>query len=312
MAASHGTASASANQKPVRGTQLLVEHMGAIVRQPSLIGIELAWRWLAAIPILLVCWSQAKRILVAYPLASSGLTSIDAQNPWVAAEQLAGVWTYYIPQVLAVLHWLLPAAALLWIVIGGIGRNLLLMRMDRRLPFRPIAMMGLQVGWVALLVLTFWGWFRSIGWAAATHIATTGEPDLVGYATWAIFLTLGFFTAWALASWAFSVAPLLVLLEGRSAWSALWGSLRLGKPFTSKLVEINLVMGIVEIALIVLAIVFSAAPLPFADELGGSAVHFAWAGSAIFFLVANDFFQVVRLKAFVEFWNLFRGAKQAN
>jgi hypothetical protein len=33
-------------------------------------------------------------------------------------------------------------------------------------------------------------------------------------------------------------------------------------------------MGIVKLALIVLAMVFLAAPLPFSDELGGDALHF--------------------------------------
>jgi hypothetical protein len=56
------------------------------------------------------------------------------------------------------------------------------------------------------------------------------------------------------------------------------------------------------------AMVFSAAPLPFSDELGPDAMHLVAAASAIFFLVANDFFQVVRLKAFAEFWRLYRGS----
>ena len=45
------------------------------------------------------------------------------------------------------------------------------------------------------------------------------------------------------------------------------------KQFTGKLVEINLVMGIVKLALIVLAMVLSAAPLPFSDQLGADALH---------------------------------------
>jgi hypothetical protein len=78
----------------------------------------------------------------------------------------------------------------------------------------------------------------------------------------------------------------------------------------SKLAEINLVMGIVKIALLVLAMVFSAAPLPFVDELGQGALHVVWMASTLFFMVASDYFQVVRLKAFVEFWRIFRGASQ--
>jgi hypothetical protein len=285
--------------------------MGAVVKRPSLVAIEIAWRWLAGAPILLLCWMQWHRILAAYPLAASGFTSIDPQNPWVAVEQLSGVWSYYLPHVIAVLRWLVPAAALIWIVVSGLGRNLLLIRMERGLSFRPGAMFGLQAAWVSLLALTLWGWSRSIQWVAATHIAVSGEPDLIGYAMWTIFLSLGFFTAWALASWAFSIAPLLVLLEDCSAPSSLGRSLRLGRAFTGKLVEINLVMGIVEIALIVLAMVFSSAPLPFIDELGSGALRVAWGGAAAFFLVANDYFQVVRLKAFVEFWKLYRGSSPA-
>ncbi len=86
-----------------------------------------------------------------------------------------------------------------------------------------------------------------------------------------------------------------------------WGSL-----FTSKLVEINLVMGIVKIALAVVAMVFSAAPLPFSDELGPDAMHGVMGASLIFFLVATDYFQVVLFKAFVEFWKIFWGSESAS
>jgi hypothetical protein len=100
---------------------------------------------------------------------------------------------------------------------------------------------------------------------------------------------------------------MLMLLERRSVLSAFGKSLRLGKTFTSKLMETNLVMGIVKLALIVLAMVFSAAPLPFSDQLGPDAMHVVWAGATLFYLVASDYFHVVKLKGFVEFWRTFRG-----
>ena len=292
--------------RPVRGTQLLVEHMGGVFRRPSLLAIEVAWRWLFGIPFLLVCWRQMQQILAAYPLESSGFNSIDTQSPWVAAVQISSGISYYEPQVQAVLRWLLPAAAMVWIVVSGLGRGLLLKRMDARMRFRPFTMMVLQGAWLSLFALAVWGWLRSMQWAAATHIAIAGEPDLVGYFIWAIFLSLGFFTAFALASWPLLVAPLLVQRENRSIVSALRESLSLGKPFTGKLIEINLVLGIVKLALIVVAMVFSAAPLPFSDELGSDALHLISAASVAFYLLANDFFQVVRLKAFLAFRETFR------
>jgi hypothetical protein len=286
--------------------------MGWVFERPSLTLIEVAWRWLFGAPLLVVCSVEAQRILAALPLESSGVTNIDPQNPWVAAVQFSEAWALYQPHVATVLRWLLPVAALAWVVISGIGRSLVLKRLEPGLAFRCFSLrmleiIALQAAWLALLAFTFWGWFRSIGWAADTHITVAGEPDLVGYSMWVIFLSLGFFTAWALINWALSIAPLVMLLERRSALSSLGQSLRLGKAFTGKLVEINLVMGIVKLALVVVAMVLSAAPLPFSDELGPDAMHVVWVVATVFYLVASDYFQVVRLKGFVEFWKMFRG-----
>jgi hypothetical protein len=258
---------------------------------------------------------QAERILAVLPLETSGLNAINPQNPWVAAVQLDHALALYQPHVVNVARWLLPVAALVWVVVSGLGRSLVLKRMganlEPRLPFRPMRMMVLQASWLALFAAICWGWLRCMEWVAATHIATAGEPDLIGYSMWAIFLSLGFFTAWALLSWPLAMAPLLALLEDCSPAQALARSLRLGKPFTSKLVEINLVMGIVKLALIVVAMVLSAAPLPFSDQLGTDTLHWITAAAAIFYLVASDYFQVVRLKGFVEFWKMFRGGELA-
>jgi hypothetical protein len=298
--------------------------MGWVFERPSLTVIEVAWRWLFGIPFLLVCWMQAQRILVAIPLESAGLTALDPQNPWVAAVQLDRALVLYQPHVAAVLRWLLPVAALAWAIVSGLGRGLVLMRLGTNLEANPdaipalrphhrfsglriLAMIILQAAWLAVWAALCSCWLRSMQWAAVTHIAAGGEPDLVGFSGWAIFLSLGFFTAWALVSWPVAIAPILMLLEDCSPAQALVRSLRLGKPFTGKLIEINLVMGIVKLALLVLAMVLSAAPLPFSDQLGADTLHWITALAAICYLVASDYFQVVRLKGFIEFWKMFRG-----
>jgi hypothetical protein len=297
---------------PLRGTQTLVGQMGWVFDRPLLTAIEAAWRWIFGVPLLVVCWMQAQKIFTALPLESAGLGTLDPQNPWVAAEQLKNVWALYQPHVAAVTCWLLPVAALAWVVVSGLGRNLVLMRMEPALRFRPVAMMALQAAWFALFAFTCWGWYRSIAWVASSTITPAAEPDLIGYSTGVIFLSLGFFTAWALLSWALSIAPLVMLLENRSAIAALGQSFRLGKAMTGKLVEINMVMGIVKLALIVVAMVLSAAPLPFSDQLGEGVLHWISAIALIFYFVANDYFQVVRLKGFVEFWKMYRGGELAS
>ena len=147
------------------------------------------------------------------------------------------------------------------------------------------------------------GWYRAIRWAADTTL-NSAAPNLVAYSAWVICLSLGIFVLWALLSWIFSIAPLLAMLEGTGVFRSLARSLRLG-PLTGKLVEVNLVLGIVRLALIVLAMVFSAIPLPFEADMTGTALYLWWAAVTLLYLVASDFFQVARLAAFVQFWRLY-------
>ena len=283
--------------------------MGWVLARPSVTVLEIAWRWIFGVPLLLVCWVQAQKILAIVPPEAAGLDKLDLGNPWMSAVRLADAWDLYAPHLAHVMVWLAPAAGVAWILLSAVGRNLVIKRMEPSIRIRPVALIGLQAAWLAVLAATCWAWFRSISWVAATHIGTGAEPDLVGYTMWVVFLTLGYFTLWALISWYVTVAPMLVLLEGRSALSSLRESLRLGKAFTGKLVEINLVMGIVKLALLVVAMVFSSVLIPFSEQVGTSALHVEWVVVSVFYFFASDYFQVVRLKGFVEFWRLYRGGK---
>ncbi|MGA7256991.1 MAG: hypothetical protein WCF17_02345 [Terracidiphilus sp.] len=290
----------------VRGTQTIVGQMGWVFSRPSLTVLEVLWRWVFGAPVLVVCYLQVQKIFALLPPDATGLSDFDITNPWMSAVKVAVAWDMYRPHVVEVLRWLAPLAALAWIVLSGIGRNLVVKRMERGIEFRPVAMMVLQAAWLAVLVLTCWAWWSSINWAAATHIGNGSEPNLVGYATWAIFLSLGFFSLWALVSCWVAIAPMLLLLERRTLLGSLWQSLKLGKAFTGKLVEINMVMGIVKLCLVVLAMVFSAVMLPFANQVGLSTLHEEWLIVSVFYFIASDYFHVARLKSFIEFWHVFR------
>jgi len=284
--------------------------MGWMLKRPLVVAVEVGWRWLFGVPFLLVCLSRLKHVFTVLTPEESGLSNIDPSNPWLAAGAFSRAVTRYDPLIAHELRWLLPIAAVAWIVISGLGRSLVFRLLQPGLRFRPLAMTGLQAVWLILFGGICWSWYRSVAWAAATHFPVGSEPDLIGFSIWLIFLSLGFFTLWALVGWIVSVAPVLMLMEDCSAVSALGMSRRLGKTFTSELFEIGMVMGIVSLALMVVAMVLSAAPLPFSDELGGGALHVVWAGATVFYLVAHDYFQLVRLKCFVQFWKIFRGGEE--
>jgi hypothetical protein len=99
-----------------------------------------------------------------------------------------------------------------------------------------------------------------------------------------------------------SVAPLLAMRDNLGAAASLAAAFRLG-PLRSRLVEINLVMGIVKIALIVLAMVASACPLPFESVATPQFMLCWYAAVTVLYLVASDLFHVVRLVAYLELWN---------
>ena len=174
---------------------------------------------------------------------------------------------------------------------------------------RPLTLIGLQAVRMLTLVGVFAGWLRLLG--ASSHFAITApiaagaEPNLVLYCGMVIVLTLSSFTAWAVVSWILFVAPLLAMLENLGVGASLQAALRLG-PLRSKLVEINLVMGIVKIALIVLAMVFSATPLPFESVTTPGFLAVWWAMVTLVYLLWSDFFHVARLVGYLTLWRSYK------
>lgn len=288
-----------------RDTQSFVQVLGECWSRPSLLALEIFWRWLFGIPLLAIVAWLGFRIYsaIATQLAAAGIDQFSIVDPMRAAVIAADVYSVVAPPVLRTALWLVPATALVWAVISGAGRNAVLRRYDPALPQRTTTLSALQLLRILFLGGSFWFWFAGVHWAAGYSLSGD-EPSLVTYCSIVICLSLGIFTLWALVSWVFSIAPLLVLLEDRDIGSSLYRSLRLG-PLTGKLVEINLIMGIIKLALVVLAMVFSAIPLPFASSMEGPSLYAWWAVVSVLYLLASDFFQVARLVAFVHLWRAY-------
>lgn len=285
----------------VRGTQSFLHVLAECWRRPSLLALELLWRWLFGIPLIAILAWQGFHIytVTTADLAASGLDQFSLTDPMRAAVIAADVYAILAPPILHSILWLAPLAILAWSIISAIGRNAVLRRYDRSLPRRPVTLSVLQLLRAIFFAGSFAFWFAAIHWAANSTLSSE-EPNLVAYCSVVICISLGIFTLWALVSWVFSIAPLLVLLENRTLGSSLLRSFRLG-PLTGKLVEVNLIMGIIKLALVVLAMVFSAIPLPFESVMQGPALYLWWIFVTLLYLVASDFFQVARLIAFIQF-----------
>jgi len=293
---------------PVRGTQSFVHTLSACWERPSLTALEVLWRWAFGVPALALISYEALGVWRQAQIDTTALRQISLLDPMSTATTLTHTAAVLMPPVLRVAEWLVPLLLVVWVIVSSFGRVAVLRCADAQLHARPGTLMLLQAVRMTALACSFALWVASLH--AATQIAvnlpiaTDHEPNLVLYCALVIIATLGMFTLWAVVSWALSIAPLLAMLGNLGAGASLAAAFRLGL-LRSKLVEINLVMGIVKIALIVLAMVFSASPLPFESLATPQFMAWWYAGVTVVYLVASDFFHVVRLVAYLELWKSF-------
>lgn len=306
---------------PVRGTQSFVRTLSECWRRPSLTGIELLWRWAYGIPALWLIVTRVGKLYAVHTASGTGIPRLGLDrallndpigaltaDPMGVVNKLGHAIGLVLPDLIDLAIWLVPLLVVAWIVASSIGRTAVLRRADARLLPRPKTLMWLQAIRLCALGGSLWVWVKAIGWAA--RVAVTGpimagdEPNLVLYCAITIVTTLGLFVLWGAVSWIFSVAPLLAMLRGSGVFASLAAAFRLG-PLKAKLVEINLVMGIVKIALIVLAMVFSATPLPFESVTTPGFLAWWWAGVTLLYLVGSDFFHVARLVAYLNLWRAY-------
>jgi hypothetical protein len=294
----------------VRGTQSFVHTLSECWRRPSLTALEVLWRWAYGVPALLVLRYEALRILRATPIDLAALRNMTVVDPMGSATVLAKTMETLLPLVFRVALWLAPLMVVAWVVMSAVGRTVVLRRADRRLHSRVGTLIVLQAVRVVALVGSFTVWFWCMEQVAEMTVtgpvSAGGEPNLVGYFSLVIVATLGLFTLWAVVSWALAIAPLLAMLRGLGVGGSLAAAFRLG-PLKAKLVEINLVMGIVKIALVVLAMVFSATPLPFESVTTPDFLLWWWVGVTVLYFLGSDFFHVARQVAYLQLWRAYEG-----
>src|SRR5580698_8464666 len=121
---------------PVRGTQSFIQVLSECWRRPSLLALELLWRWLFGVPLLAILAWQGMRISaeVSTRLAGSGLNQFSLLDPDRAVVIGSDVYATVAPPLLRLFVWLAPLAVVAWSIVCAIGRNAVLRRYDPSLP----------------------------------------------------------------------------------------------------------------------------------------------------------------------------------
>lgn len=305
---------------PIRGTQSFVAIMGQVWRRPSLTALEMAWRWLPAFAALLLSGillaiERTLGIGIFIPPQTSrdvealqALQSLSVFQPVVAVDTVHSAVTALLSLVqLTVRQWMVVLVG--WSLIAALGRTIVLRRLNPTLHARRVSIF--VVGALrALLLAGAWAlWFWGLSFAAHTAITAPAargeEPSLVLFAAMLICGTLTLYVLWAVFSWFLQLAPLLAMRDKLGAIAAVRAALTSPRALRGKLIEINLVMNIVRIALIVLAMVFSASPLPFSSVETQAFLTCWWCGVGVFYLAVSDYFHVVRAAAYLSLYRAY-------
>ncbi|HET9101449.1 MAG TPA: hypothetical protein VFN62_13730, partial [Acidobacteriaceae bacterium] len=121
----------------IRGTQSFLATIAECWKRPSLLGLELLWRWGFGIPAAAVLGWEAFRILSSVSLAGTGITHFSLIDTVTAAQILSATADVLLPPAREVARWLLPVLAVAWAIASGFGRSLVLRRYDPSFRFAP-------------------------------------------------------------------------------------------------------------------------------------------------------------------------------
>lgn len=283
---------------PVRGTQSFVAVMARVWKRPALLALELLWRWGVGIPLLWLVWRSLTRAFAGMRWDAGILERLTVfrlnESVALVAQQLGTV----LPPLLHILRWWAPLALALWSTGAALGRTAIWRRLDPALHPAYLLTVGMALARSLLLAATYALWAGVSLEALRFTLSTGAEPNIVLFVALVVALTLLLFMVWSLASWIFDIVPLFCMAAGLSFGGSLRTAWR-SRALVSKLIETNLVMGIVKVALLVLAMVFSASPLPFSSVESSGFLAVWWSLVGVFFVAFLDLFHVIRRAAYL-------------
>jgi hypothetical protein len=288
--------------------------MTAVWTRPSLAGLEIAWRWLVGVVVLYVAAVALGSHGIDVKLDVAGLQNLSAFQPVAAIASLHEFADSILVYTVPMLRWIVPSVIVLWLVVAAAGRTVVLRRLDRTLKPRRLSMFVLGMLRAGLLAMVWGLWVWCVG--VAVRVSITGpasrgaEPSIVLFFAMLIVGTLVLYVSWGAVSWPFYLAPLLAMQLGLGPGGALKAAFR-SRAVRGKLIEINMVMNIVRIALIVLAMVFSASPLPFSSVETQTFLNCWWGGVGLVYLGMSDYFHVMRSAAYLSLWRAYNFSESA-
>jgi len=280
----------------------------AVLRDPKLLLIEVAWRWLFGLTAGAVLLFGRQMAVGTIHLSRSDSYALASHDAFRMAQAVGNVLSAIGPQSAKLAAVVLPAISLLWIFLGALGRTLTMRRLVNLFGLFTEGPGGVairQISLRAMLVLHFWRIL--LVWPAlaaivagalyASKIANRGpQPDYVMYYAVAVPVMVAAAIFWIIVNWYLSTAAAWVGRQGAGAVMATRMTIGFVSARKGDMGGLNAMYILIRLGMLLVVFVLCVLPA----GLVSSAGHTLWVISILLlYFVFADFVCLARLASYL-------------
>jgi hypothetical protein len=272
--------------------------------QPSIFLAEISWRW---------SWGGAALLLFALALfeylhtltvTPTDLMLLRLRHPLAVSRALLDIFQGSGPRVVRTAILLIPALALLWTLLGALGRFATLRALiapgatDLKPTPRSLrALLGLNFLRVALALAALVSLLAS--GLVASFVSTPRAPH-VGMA-FLLFLPLAILmvTLWSTVNWFLSMAAVFVVRDGEDTFGSIAAAVECFRRCAGKISSTGFWFGAMRLVVFVIGTTVVMYPLSMASFLPPSVTLVLMGLVALAYCAVADFFYLARLAGYV-------------
>jgi hypothetical protein len=278
-------------------------------RQPSIFLAELSWRWSWGGAALLLFGLALFEYLQTLIVTPTDLILLRLKHPLAVSRALADIFQGSRPRVVRAAILLIPALALLWALLGALGRFATLRAIiARATPARatptiepaphPIrAIFGLNFLRIAL---AFAGLVSLLGSAIVSSFVSTPKAAHLGLA-FLLFIPLAILiaTVWSSVNWFLSIAAVFAVRDGENTFGSIAAAVEFCRRCAGKTSSVGFWFGVMHLVVFVIGTTVVMYPLAVASLVPASITLILMGLVTLAYFAVADYLYLARLAGYV-------------
>ena len=275
------------------------------LRQPWLVGAEVAWRWSFGAAALLLASAAGFGFLDGVVVTNRDLLALGSGNPDLVSAAVAHMFQGEGPRVLHALALLVPAVAFLWVAVASLGRVATLRTlMGASAPVNWFAIVTLHSMRVVLALAAVFAGLGLIGFAS--WVSTTPDadgflrPNIGEYLLILIMTLTALILFWSFLNWLLALAPIFVLRNGIGPIRSLRRSVGAFCDYKSEFLGATALTGILRLLALAILVMVSMTAVGIFSAAGFRATLVVLALVTLGYFAVADFLYISRMAAYVK------------